>query len=112
MKVGKSTYTGTWDDEGKLSGLGTIENDNNMGSFKGMFSQGLREGEGSYIWPNNQGEYKGMYRAGLRDTGDDGPDSTMIWRDGGKEHVYVGKWAKGQCTKGTLDGNQVDQKPP
>ena len=95
MKVGKSTFEGTWDEEGKLSGPGTIRNDNNMGSFKGHFDNNQRNGEGSYIWPNNGGEYKGLYKNGLRDTGPDGPDGTMIWRDGDTEHTYVGKWSKG-----------------
>ena len=109
VKVGNSTYTGTWDEAGRLNGEGTIANDRNQGSFKGMFKDNIRHGEGTYVWPNSQGEYKGMYQNGLRHTGEDGADAKMVWRIGEQEHVYLGKFEQGQCTKGTLDGNKVDQ---
>ena len=51
-------------------------------SFKGMFKDNIRQGEGTYVWPNNQGEYKGTYQNGLRHTGEDGADAKMIWRIG------------------------------
>ena len=50
----------------------------------------------------------GLYHEGLRHTGPDGPDATMIWRQGENMHKYVGKFEYGQCTIGTLDGQPVD----
>ena len=92
-----------------LNGEGIVENLETGGSFKGQFEDNLRNGPGRYVWPNNQGEYTGEYKNGLRHTGPDGPDATMVWRNGDSEHSYVGKWERGQCTLGRLDGNQVDQ---
>ena len=109
VKVGNSTYEGTWDENGRLNGEGSIVNDDNQGSFEGMFKDNVRDGEGRYVWPNNQGEYRGQFRNGMRHTGADGPDGTMVWKTGETEHTYVGKWENGQCTVGRLDGNQVDQ---
>ena len=53
VKVGSSTYEGTWDENGRLNGPGTIVNDDNQGSFEGMFKDNVRNGEGTYVWPNN-----------------------------------------------------------
>ena len=53
VKVGSSTYEGTWDENGRLNGHGTIVNDDNQGSFEGMFKDNVRDGEGRYVWPNN-----------------------------------------------------------
>ena len=53
VKVGSSTYEGTWDENGRLNGEGSIQNDNNQGSFNGFFKDNVRDGEGTYIWPNN-----------------------------------------------------------
>ena len=109
VKVGSSTYTGNWDEQGKLNGPGTILNDNNQGSFSGNFVNNVRNGEGMYEWPNNQGKYTGNFINGMRDTGDNGADATMVWNTDEQTHEYVGKWKNGQCTVGRLDGNQVDQ---
>lgn len=44
VKVGSSTYEGTWDANGRLNGEGTIVNDDNQGSFQGMFEDNVRNG--------------------------------------------------------------------
>jgi len=79
-----------------------------LGSFKGFFKDNVREGEGTYVWPNGQGQYKGLYTQGKRHTGENGPDGTMVWGTGDNAHTYIGKWMDGKCTKGKLDGNEVD----
>lgn len=53
VKVGSSMYEGTWDDNGRLNGDGSIVNENNQGSFTGSFKDNVRDGEGTYVWPNN-----------------------------------------------------------
>ena len=53
VKVGSSTYEGTWDENGRLNGPGTIVNDDNQGSFEGNFKDNVRNGPGKYVWPNN-----------------------------------------------------------
>lgn len=110
VKVGVSTYVGTWDENGKLNGHVSIENDNGQGKFTGAFKDNQREGDGHYIWPNGQGEYTGLFQNGLRHTAPNGADATMIWRTGDTEHKYIGQWEYGQCTVGKLDGNPVDQR--
>jgi len=64
VKVGDSTFAGTWDDNGRLNGEATVENENNQGWFQGVFKDNVREGAGKYVWPNNQGEYAGLFRNG------------------------------------------------
>ena len=66
VRVGHSTYTGIWNDQGKLNGPGTIVNANNQGQFHGNFVDNVREGLGKYIWPNNEGEYDGPFKNGMR----------------------------------------------
>ena len=80
VKVGHSTYTGTWDENGRLNGNGTIANDNDQGSFEGLFKDNVREGQGTYTWSQGQGEYEGLFKSGMRHTEIDGPDGVMTWR--------------------------------
>jgi len=109
VKVDTSTFTGSWNDQGRLEGAGkiTIVQNQGQGSFQGTFVDNLRDGQGTYTWPNGQGEYIGLFKDGCRHTGDTGPNATMIW-NGEEKHTYVGKFKKGQCTSGTFDGNKVD----
>ena len=109
VKVGASTYTGNWDEEGKLNGPGSIVNDDNQGSFQGAFQNNVRNGAGVYKWPNNQGTYTGNFINGMRDTTGTEAPGKMVWNTDEQEHVYEGQWKNGQCTVGLLDGNQVDQ---
>ena len=51
VRVGASTYEGTWTETGRLNGHGTISNDNDQGSFSGEFKENVRNGMGTYSWP-------------------------------------------------------------
>ena len=46
---------------------------------------------------------------GYRQTGDDEEEAKMLWRLGDQEHIFYGRFSKGQCRSGMLDGNKVDQ---
>ena len=90
VKVGASTYSGHWNDEGKLSGPGTIINDDNQGSFQGEFVNNVRNGHGVYTWPNGQGTYTGNFINGMRDTTGTETTGKMVWNTDEQEHVYEG----------------------
>ena len=93
VKVGSSTYKGTWDENGKLNGEGEIVNDGNQGSFKGIFVNNVRNGHGVYKWPNDQGEYNGNFIDGMRDTTGctgEAEEATMVWKSDGQTHTYTG----------------------
>ena len=103
--VGKSTFTGTWDDNGLLNGEAAIHNEN-QSSFQGQIIDNVREGQGTYTWP--QGEYIGTFKAGQRHTGKNGPDSKMTWNTDETPSIWDGKWENGQCTLGNLNGRNVN----
>ena len=75
----------------------------------GQFVDNLREGQGTYTWAGNQGEYVGAYKAGERHTGKKGPNAQMTWQmPNGAPSLWVGKFENGACTKGMLNGREVD----
>ena len=93
-----------------INGNARIEN-NEGHIFEGDLVNNVREGLGKYTWPNNSGVYEGRYVNGLRHT-QNNEEATMRWHEGDQENIFIGKFVKGQCANGTLNGIQVNEKIP
>jgi hypothetical protein len=85
--IQNSRWSGSYDNNGELSGYGTYNYDN--GVYTGYFEKGLRNGQGTYTWADGE-QYVGTWV-----NGEENGRGTFTWTDGNE---YVGDFVNGERT--------------